>query len=174
MLSEKCTSITVVDDSCLATEKLKCNVFHEPNTASIAEVCQVGDIIRCHRFYLQFFNGNAQGTGGNMWSSWCSFKRAADNMDFESSKNSVIDSQDVTLVNNLRNWLKTNPDLDALVDAGLVCQEQFDVSRLNPTNSVNTNSTLDFYLSNLKIVQFSGITEGYLDIICQVNPRRNY
>jgi len=152
----------------LTTEKLKCNVFHEPNTITIADACQVGDIIRCHRFYLQFFNGNAQGTGGNNWSSWCSFKRDTDDTDFQSNKSATVDQQDISLVKGLRDWLKTNPNLDALVEAGLVFKEQFDLSRLNPIDSVNTDSTLDFYLSNLKIVQFSRISEGFLDIICQV------
>ncbi len=43
-------SITLVDNSCDAEDKLKCVTFSTENSKSISSLCKIGDIIRFHRF----------------------------------------------------------------------------------------------------------------------------
>ena len=40
--------LTVVDETCQGNERLKCNLFVSPDLLS--NTCEIGDIIRCHRF----------------------------------------------------------------------------------------------------------------------------
>jgi len=48
--------------SCVTDQKLKINVFALPNVKlTIDLACNVGDIIRCNKAFLQIFRGEVQG-----------------------------------------------------------------------------------------------------------------
>lgn len=72
-------------------------------------------------------------------------------------------------VTELRNWLKTNPDVDALIEAQLAQSHKSKIMSTIPTNIPS------YYLRDLKqLVKLSEVHEGYLDIICQVKYLINF
>ena len=51
-----CVPITIVDESCRLDEKLKCvTFFANDDVHTITSNCEIGDIIRCHRFTVLKF-----------------------------------------------------------------------------------------------------------------------
>ena len=87
---------------------------------------------------------------------------------------------------NLRDWLKTNPQLQALFEAGISTEvevepNEIDENTLNaaasvmnmngcvPAAAVATTSPAKPKIENLKIVQFANAQrESYADLVCQV------
>ena len=69
------TTVTIVDRSCGYNDKLKFNVFSDPNDdVQMGSVCEVGDILRFHRVKVQDYKGQPQAVLHN-FSSWARFKR---------------------------------------------------------------------------------------------------
>lgn len=181
----KCTCITIVDDSCGLDDKLKLNVFKDEKRPYIEEVCQVGDIVRFHRIKVQEFNGNAQGVVFK-FCSWITFKRDSTDYLFESKNTtSTINDYDKNRVKELRNWLKTNPQNNALYEADLSKAVDLNDTAFLTTHFLNqasntmnmivnktisstadNNSSLAYFKKNSP---FSSITQfGYFDIVCQL------
>ena len=141
-------------------------------------------------------------------SSWIRFKLNDTGLEFLGNKNSSIDENDQKKVNSffefffnnsfimlknnkkvtdLRNWIKTNPCLDALIEAKLCkmipCSSFLSNAESNQgvsssidqnksmASSLTNSSQVEFiksFLYNLRPVTFSKISEGFLDVICQV------
>lgn len=105
------------------------------------------------------------------FSSWIRFKRAKDNdFSFEGNNpSSSIDDEDKKRVKELREWLKTNPKVDALYEAGL--STPMNTSGLNENQldyaasimNMDTNNAIDLSKVHLKLSNFSQVCkEGFL------------
>lgn len=164
----KNTPVTLVDQSCTVSERLKCNIFNDlSDEKTISNTCEVGDILRCHRFNIQKFNDQPQGSASQLYSSWVRFKSNENSMDFIANKNCTIEDQDKSKVSELRTWLRSDPVSDALYEAGL-STKCLELTELNPLNQLNSKQNFKYYLTDLKLVQFSRLSESYIDIICQI------
>ena len=113
--------ISVVDNTCGPHDRLKCVVFSEPNSAlSVASSCEIGDIVRFHRVKGQMYNNESQCVVNGTFSTWIRFKRNSDTFDYVGNRSaSRINDFDKAKVSELRDWLKTNPQVHALYEAGL-------------------------------------------------------
>ena len=95
--------------------------FSPDETKSIGDSCELGDIIRFHRIKVQAYNGQPQAVVYNLFSTWICFKRGGGDFSYEgrTDVNSTINDSDRKRVRELRAWLKTNPQSEALFEAGL-------------------------------------------------------
>ena len=181
-----------MDASCAFDEKLKSIVFSSSDDLhTVNKSCQVGDIIRFHRFKIQDYKSQAQGCSNASFTSWIRFKREADDYEFEGNKNSTITEQDQEIVKRLRDWLKTRPALAGLIEAGLsdpvamdtsdqasanavdlVVQSPSKRSRLNEeTSSVGKDTGLFNRLLYLqpKLTTLANVKQdGFFDLVCQL------
>ncbi len=112
---------------------------------------------------------------------WIRFKQKETGFEFVGSNNSSFhDELDKKMVTDLRDWLKTNPYNEALIEAGLSTLEtQISSNKTcliteqketeEATNNKDDNSLNSKKLLNLNLRSFSTITEGYMDLVCQVS-----
>lgn len=130
---------------------------------------------------IDIFNNHAQGVGKNNYSHWIRFKRNATDFEYEGSgAQSTFEESDKELVTELREWLRTNPQVDALIEAGLatsassiVASEDINESTLAAAAAIMSMNPSYFpanRLENLNLVKFEKLQpETFVDIICQVN-----
>ena len=150
--------------------------------------CEVGDIIRFHRFKIQDYKNQAQGCSNASFTSWIRFKKDADGYEYEGNKNSTITEQDEQIVKGLREWLRTRPALAGLIEAKLsdsvamdtgdqttadaVFQSPSKRSRLNEdTTNQNRDSSLFNKLLYLqpKLTTLANVKQdGFFDLVCQL------
>ena len=155
--------------SCNQTEHLQCNIFALPNLKlRIDNACNIGDIIRCQKFYLQYFNGKIQGVGSPN-GNWTICQHAPYELNHQNAKwtfvnnKTVFNDDDFLILMNFIYWRSTNPISQLILNSCL-----FDYSKINPSKSNNQYHILKFYLTDLPLVRISDLKEGFQNIICQV------
>ena len=162
-----------MDETCTETEKLKCLVFER--SMPIYANCELGDVVRLNRIKVQSFNDQPQGVCNELFGSWVRFKR--NNPHSYSGQSNNVDQDDLNRVNDLFNWLNTNPKNQSLYEAQLsvpielstesICQSDLDIAakamNMQNLDQINQESN-KIKLTNFSILQ----RDTYVNIVCQI------
>ena len=167
--NKNCTTFTLVDNTCtnLDCMKLKSNDF-----TGIEKYCNVGDIVRIHRFKVQSFHNSPQGVVVPKMSSLIRFKLNDEDFSYEGnhSPSSAITfgENDKVKVKALRDWVKS----DQKVAEFLKNETQHNFFSNNNNNNykdskMSSNMQTSFPIINpIKISQVS--QNSFFDIILQI------
>lgn len=165
--------MTLVDETCTETEKLKCLIFER--SVPINANCEVGDVVRLNRIKVQSFNNQAQGVCNELFGSWVKFKKNNPKCHVGQSEN--VTEDDFNRANDLFNWLNTNPKNQALYEAKLsapaeLSSELIAETDLDTAAKVMNMQNLDQVCqgpNRIKLVNFSSLQKDtYVNIVCQI------
>ncbi|RNA18085.1 protection of telomeres 1 [Brachionus plicatilis] len=169
--SDKCTCITLVDDTCTETERLKCLVFDR--NLSQPTSCELGDVVRLNRIKIQVFNGQPQAVCNNLFSSWIRFKRS-DPQSY-SGQSTTVNQDDLDRVKHLLNWLDTSPKNQALYEASLSVPREpsavtdSDIEMAASVMNMQHLEKINHEPSKCELTKFSNVKKDtYVNIVCQI------